>query len=89
MNKKHIESCSGIENCIKIFVSWTWLVGILFCILTGVGGVIYSYAKIQGKAEVEMVGIKEDIADLKSMREELKSISIDIAIIKKKIMESD
>jgi hypothetical protein len=70
------------DECKSIFVTWTWLVGIVLGVACGVGGLVYGYTQREisqdfciNKVQVEVMALKTSLnGDLDSIKILLRGI---------------
>jgi hypothetical protein len=65
-----------IDECSKIFVSWSWLVGIIFTIACGATGIAAFYFGEDGKQNDRIIKIETQIDKITTMAANIDSIKI-------------
>lgn len=62
------------DNCEKIFVSWTWLVGILSGLLITIGGLAWAGGSKMSTSDLRMESLESEVAKWKKVPADLDTI---------------
>lgn len=77
-----MKKCNGLEDCVKVFVSWSWLVGILITMLLGASSIVYIYGREQITISYKLVEIQQSVDRERQRIDNIVSIKADLDSIK-------